>query len=999
MSQELIVAWQQYHQTPSAEVFVDEARSQPSAINITFSLENANATCRLSYDRYPSLAGLKVPVQVYLGYGPHQVIAFTGESENTQRSIAPHAYDLVSYGPIKRMRYQYGGEDVPFLDQTDKQIIEQLVALSGLTQVSIDGREIVLGTLQPIWLRDGQAPWSLANRLLQDWGYKLFDTPDGTVRSRRVSGIPATDPVYEFRQGIMGYSFARPRSITTIHNRVVVEGLPQGSFIPSYNLQAASPWIPTPPTYITLTHSSDLLETIEQCQEVAERLMAEHNHISEEMTIVVPGNPLLIPGMTVAVWVDKFDFEGFVNYFVIQVSHGFDSGGFTTQLVLRGGLGAPGEPGDPPGTGEDPPPLEEPGPPEPAVSWVLSREGFLPSGGEVANVPVDAPVRVRYYTFNGDALGSYDPTLPLTETLTYSWSNNKNGDVGTERFYGTHFTKDQMEVDANCTVTLTVTSINGARSLTIPLTANDAQIRVLYAIRGGLIVASKDGGESWDEWTVQAPPEDDTPIMTYLPACPSAIPGPYGRHDGIMSFAPMGETSSFKLPLARHNDFDVVEMRWTGPDPDPASPYDGGCKYCQIRTEAVALQQDMKCSAGEWLPFFTNVQPGFVSEITYPDAFVIFFNSPFHHGTWEIRYGHMEIPPGPDTPVISTPEIAGGNFSLFGSQTGHLFKLEMDDAGEWIAPYIVTDFINPDPGQLDIDLPASEVVAPTITAIWINEVNQDRWTVGFGSGLIYRTEDAGGTWRRINQSMIDNGLIGHHAGWMRIRHIIESALHPGQYRVAMEGYVFKTDNDFATYYRVSFNTPTSDGIAWQVALSPFTNYAAYQNTDGRVVSEVDGSLIALPALPAGDPPGGYVWQNGPQDLSRVITMATHHIRADELWAVTQMGHFLRKLAGATTFTLVGTIPDATTWHVDLTSADHWHGLERGIRDGTAFLTLYLAGIGGIHKTWNGGVTWRKMLQEDYEAIGEENGDFAIDVTPELPRRTVTHIGYGSPQWA
>lgn len=106
-------------------------------------------------------------------------------------------FDLVYDGPIplttlfdslcaRRGVPSYAGD--PVTDPTGT--IE--IMLGGNPQ--IDGGRIVIPA--------SQSPLAWLNTAAQPWGYRVYDTLDGTVRLSRVSGQPAADPVVTFAEGV-----------------------------------------------------------------------------------------------------------------------------------------------------------------------------------------------------------------------------------------------------------------------------------------------------------------------------------------------------------------------------------------------------------------------------------------------------------------------------------------------------------------------------------------------------------------------------------------------------------------------------------------------------------------------------------------------------------------------------------------------------------------------------------------------------------------------------
>lgn len=1006
---DLISLWQQNFQRPAMEVYIDGARALPLSVNITNGLDAANAVANIIFADYPQRTGLRAKVEIRLGYGPYLITAFIGETETTTRQIAPHQYQISCAGKMKFSRYRYGGEDLPFLDATDTYMVDTVLEVMGLTQRSIEGRDIMLATLQPIWLSPETTPWDIVSRLDQDWGYRTFDTPDGTIRRRRVSGYPSEDAVFTFTEGEMGFSFIRPRSVLYLHNRVHVTGLPQGAFLPQGIREDDSEWIPNPPRYITLDHRSDYIETIEQCEEVAERLMYEHNHIAEEMTIEVPGNPYIVPQMTVAVISPNTGISDAVNYLVQQIVHDFSSSGFTTRLELRGGVGAPGEWVDPyPGGGDPVPPLEPNPDPEPAISYILTREGFLPEGAEVANVPVDSPDRVRYYTFSGDALGSYDPA-GLPEDLTFAWENNKNSDTSTDRFYATAFTKDEMETDADCTVSLTVTSVNGSRTLEIPLTAEEAIIRIISAVFGERAIASGDGGETWQEFsipatneeggTVEGEPEEQTLSTVYR-----SPPGGGQIQYFIFIVDPDNPTQrwdSLPFPGAGkemtrvydHNtgewEVELISMHDSLGNPSTVGP-----------TIRVAIEDGSgNVIKDSVLGGLTNVGDSLVLQdvgvgVPAGTPFTFWYSvvDSNHNITWSYVL-KVTGPASISTAVSATPEIGSTDFLLYGTNDGAIWRigiLEVDGERVFNAPTLVANLEEVFSQVVDGD--------NSVTAMWLNEADHNRLTVGTHGGRIFRgPTDADSTdfWEKINTESLDAATAAD--GYIvapPIVHLIESALNPGEYRISTGERVYITHNDFQGVID-GYPFDTISGTAEQATLSPFGNYGAKANTDpgGEVVDE-NGTEITLPALSAGE---------------RTITTVTHHIREGGLWAITSRGHVLYKEPDATSFTQLTTIPDSTALHTDdlVSVEDHYHGINFAVRDGAAFLTVYAAGIMALHKTYDGGLTWRKLFTDEPPGGGiydsgtrtfDTGSDPAVDAEAAILEWEATHIGYGSPPW-
>lgn len=70
-----------------------------------------------------------------------------------------------------------------------------------------------------------QSPLSWLNSAVDLFGYRVYDTPDGTVRLSRVSGIPTTAPVVTFAEGVQVLGATGSYDISGVVNYPDVEGV------------------------------------------------------------------------------------------------------------------------------------------------------------------------------------------------------------------------------------------------------------------------------------------------------------------------------------------------------------------------------------------------------------------------------------------------------------------------------------------------------------------------------------------------------------------------------------------------------------------------------------------------------------------------------------------------------------------------------------------------------------------------------------------------------
>jgi hypothetical protein len=239
----------------------------------------------------------------------------------------------------------------------------------------------------------------------------------------------------------------------------------------------------------------------------------------------------------------------------------------------------------------------------------------------------------------------------------------------------------------------------------------------------------------------------------------------------------------------------------------------------------------------------------------------------------------------------------------------------------------------------------------------------------------------------------------------RVMHIIESALNPGEYRISRGGKTWVTHNDFRGVIPAVEYDAIGTHHAIQSALGPFANYAVkYSEEFGEVRRELDNALMGRPALPAYPvPPTDHeLWDTWADDWNMIQAISAH-IREEGLWAVTRRGRALYKGPGSDNFTDLGQIPLMFRYHESYAVAAEpvpphpwYHGRSfHMMRDGAAFLTLYVGGWYGLYKTWDGGLTWRNSLlyfmnRTDPYVTGLEEQD--------VDKINIVAVGYGSPQW-
>jgi hypothetical protein len=457
-------------------------------VDLGYDVVSASATVTLD-GAVPSHVTFRQKLEVWLGWDGYLAAVFVGFVEDDGRRYFPQQGTIRGAGWLRLAQYSYPS-DLSYSSQTDTAIVESLLGLVGVPERSIQGRGYTMGVTKAVTVRAGQPVWDRINELDQVWGYKTFDSPDGKVRRRRISGNPAGGSVWTYTEGDNIIQIDRPRTIRGVHNKVIVRGLPGTLFTPSSTRQATSPYVPTPPTYVPYEFVSDLIEDNTAAEEISLRLMSDVNKLVEEVQLEVGGNPLLRPGQTISVTAPSVGIGSATRYRIRHISHRMTGREFRTSLLVEGGAGEAGYEVD----------LD----PEAAFTYRVTRETFQIWNG----AGYDASA--QYYTVMCDASPSWDPDGTIA---AYSWSNNKNGDVGSASTYQTKFTAAQI---ATATITLTVTDNDGN---TASVTHNvgvggevaPQLVRKLAVAAGSQAEWSPDGGTTWYTWAPGAGAVVSTP--------------------------------------------------------------------------------------------------------------------------------------------------------------------------------------------------------------------------------------------------------------------------------------------------------------------------------------------------------------------------------------------------------------------------------------------------------------------------------------------------------
>lgn len=481
---------------PRARVEIDGAGRTLLGGSCTLGSRAAFSTATLTLDPGEGRPTPGQRVRLWAGYNASLHIIFTGEIDAGGVSLSPNELEVRCTGILARTRERIG-EPPTIVDGEAEQeylltwegatastIIGDILDAYGITEYALEEDGRTYGNIEPVGLTASDPGWSLIEQLDEIEGYKTWDGPDGVVRRTPFAGIPAGTG-QTFTEGVDLYTGRLDESRTGTYNRVIISGLPQVGttgvdFVPVEELSAPSPWIPTPPTYRAYTWDSPLLETAEDCGEVAARKLGELNRLRGELPFELAlGDATLRPGMSIAVDSDILDVRTNVRFWVIELVHSFDAGFNTSGTLLMASEGT----------------------------------GWSPNQAPVAVIDASAKVETladasELVTVTLDGSASYDPELGTAGIVSYAWTGTPTNPTS----FDSGMRASVVYVGGipdGATITLTVTDDLGKTgSATIQPAAGGVPLKRRDLISAELtrLQTTRDGGATWNDVEVSGSP-------------------------------------------------------------------------------------------------------------------------------------------------------------------------------------------------------------------------------------------------------------------------------------------------------------------------------------------------------------------------------------------------------------------------------------------------------------------------------------------------------------
>ncbi|HET8625908.1 MAG TPA: hypothetical protein VFL91_00710 [Thermomicrobiales bacterium] len=477
---------------PRARATVGGATRRVVAANTNVGFRTAVAQATITLDPREGFATPGQAVRLDLGFGASLTTVFTGTIDEDGVVFNPWGMTISCSGALLAARQPVGVQDTSltayaysdgtfpaaaWANRTDGFIVKDILSrLYGITQLAIADAGQTLGTIQPVTLRPDEDGWRLIQELDQLLGYKTFDGPDGVVRRLPLIGVPAGGASVTFTEGTNLLLGQRRRSSKDIKNDIVCKGLPGitgstgATFQPVGEARAASPYVPSPPTYRAEEFNTSLAETQTVCQAYAARRLGEMNRLQETVEAdFTYGQPAVRPAATCAIHSATLGYDDAMRFWAEQVQHKFDRQGLQTHLTLKGAYAADGY-------NPDQAPVAV------CVAAAIEQE-TLADGSTLTTVSLDGS-------------GSYDPDGTV---VSYQWSGSPVTPTATNKGMSANaiYTGTAWQ---NATVTLTVTDdkgLQGTTTITIGGTTAPIQTRDLWLAVSSDLLYSMDGQKTW----------------------------------------------------------------------------------------------------------------------------------------------------------------------------------------------------------------------------------------------------------------------------------------------------------------------------------------------------------------------------------------------------------------------------------------------------------------------------------------------------------------------
>jgi len=303
------------------------------SIEIYEGYSQAVARCSIITPDYGSL-GLSDKIEIDIGYTGESGKVFTGYIQSINAEQLPGHYVIeASDVLIKAVEHLIVSIDLdnPFSRRniSMEDLVEDLLNLAGITNYSGDTSHFTLATGEEP--AEFQLIFSMAaiNQIANIIAWHCYADHNGEVFFKDIKPTPSGAPSHTFSVGTSGNLLVVNRSISTdnLRNKIIIFGAPEIRAEAS----VVSPYLPAN-FYKTAVISTELIDTQSMADLSAAYNLDKWNKLTEILQVETLGNYEIHARQTVAVSETFTGASG--NWFVNNVTHRFNKGGYMTNMTL-----------------------------------------------------------------------------------------------------------------------------------------------------------------------------------------------------------------------------------------------------------------------------------------------------------------------------------------------------------------------------------------------------------------------------------------------------------------------------------------------------------------------------------------------------------------------------------------------------------------------------------------------------------------------------------------
>lgn len=278
--------------------------------------------------------GLGDFVQIFLGYDNNPSLVFSGYVKSISIKEPERYYTINLSDAMTRLAEYYIVSANPLAPMRRKNIdaallVRDVVNEAGIYDFDYELTNFILGIYNPIEINLKTA-YEVASSIANLIAWHVWADQGGGINFFRRFPWPgdSEQPVKTINLDNIGIAVSRLVSDADLRNRVVVYGA-NGIFAEA---KVPSPYLP-PGYYKTAVVSSPYIDSQSMATQSANYNLELYNRITEQLDVIIPGDPSLFPRTTIHVIYSPLGINS--NWYIFSREHSFSKGGFLTTLSLR----------------------------------------------------------------------------------------------------------------------------------------------------------------------------------------------------------------------------------------------------------------------------------------------------------------------------------------------------------------------------------------------------------------------------------------------------------------------------------------------------------------------------------------------------------------------------------------------------------------------------------------------------------------------------------------